>query len=597
MFDAQPSVAPSLLTIPTFLQSRASTLAPSDSSYDDIMEKGLTISSSTPSLQNIHTHITSLRSKSGTALPAQTSITRSRKTLTVEDARHAEYPGGMKLALIVAAACFSVFLMALDNCIIATAIPRITDEFNSLNDVGWYGSACLLTTASVQLLFGKLYSFYSIKRIYLGTIGVFEIGSLVCGIAPNSITLILGRAVVGLGSAGIYAGALIILAHSVPLEKRPIYTGVVSSMWGISSVVGPLLGGFFTDNLTWRWCFYINLPVGAATVLVIILFFPDPVRIIPRETWRTRLAQMDPLGNLLFMPSVVCLLLALHWGGIVCPWSSARIISLLLAFCMGMLAFLYLQYHGQENATIPPRIFKKRTVWSSSLFSFNLGAAFLLSVYYLPIWFQSVQGVSAVNSGVRNLPMLVGNLIFSLVAGSAVTHWGYYTPFMLLSSVFMSIGYGLITTFSPETPSVMWIGYQIIAGVGVGVGMQQPLIAVQVVLDMADVATGTAIVIFAQQIGGAIFIAIGQTVFTNKLVERLPLHVPTLDPHSVVATGVTAIRKTVDAELLPAIAHAYSDALVQTFLVSTVAATATIVGAGFVEWKSVKGKTVQVSMG
>ncbi|KAK1997033.1 major facilitator superfamily transporter [Colletotrichum falcatum] len=559
------------------------------------MEKGPTISSSAPSLQNIHTHITSLRSTPCT-VPAQTSLAKLGKTPTVNDERDTGYPGGTKLALIVAAACFSVFLMALDNCIIATAIPRITDEFNSLNDVGWYGSAYLLTTASIQLLFGKLYSFFSIKRIYLTAICIFELGSLVCGVAPNSISLIIGRAVAGLGSAGIYAGALIVLAHSVPLEKRPVYTGIVSSMWGISSVAGPLLGGFFTDNLTWRWCFYINLPVGAATVLVIMLFFPDPVRSIPQETWRTRLAQMDPLGNLLFMPSVICLLLALHWGGIVCPWYSARIIVLFLAFGIGMLAFLFLQYRGQDNATIPHRIFKKRTVWSSSVFSFNLGAAFLLSVYYLPIWFQSVQGVSAVNSGVRNLPLLVGNLIFSLGAGSAVTLWGYYTPFMLLSSVLMSIGYGLITTFSPETTSAMWVGYQIIAGAGVGVGMQQPLIAVQVVLDMADVATGTAIVIFSQQIGGAIFVAIGQTVFTNKLVERLPLHIPTLDPHSVVATGVTAIRKTVDAELLPAIAHAYSDALVQTLLVSAVAASATIVGAGFVEWKSVKGKAVRTSM-
>ncbi|KAK1970081.1 major facilitator superfamily transporter [Colletotrichum sublineola] len=594
MFDAQNVSAPSLLTTPTFLQSRTSTLALSDSSYDD-MEKGMTISSSAPSLQSIQTNITSSGLNSG-KVPAQSSLNRLEKTLAVDDERNTEYPGGMKLALIVAAACFSVFLMALDNCIIATAIPRITDEFNSLNDVGWYGSAYLLTTASIQLLFGKLYSFFSIKRTYLIAIGIFELGSLVCGAAPNSITLIIGRAVAGLGSAGIYSGALIVLAHSVPLEKRPIYTGIVSSMWGISSVAGPLLGGFFTDNLTWRWCFYINLPVGATTVLVIMLFFPDPARSIPQETWRTRIVQMDPLGSLLFMPSIICLLLALHWGGIVCPWYSAHIIVLFLAFGIGMLAFLYLQCRGQENATIPPRIFKKRTVWSSSLFSFNLGAAFLLSVYYLPIWFQSVQGVSAVNSGIRNLPMLIGNFIFSLVAGSAVTLWGYYTPFMLLSSVLMSIGYGLITTFGPETPSTMWIGYQVIAGVGVGVGMQQPLIAVQVVLDMADVATGTAIVIFAQQIGGAIFIAIGQTVFTNKLVERLPLHIPTLDPHSIVATGVTAIRNTAHAELLPAIENAYSDALIQTLLVSAVTASATILGAGFVEWKSVKGKTIQTSM-
>ncbi|GKT40627.1 aspyridones efflux protein [Colletotrichum spaethianum] len=494
------------------------------------MEKEVIISSSAPSLQNIDIHITSARSDS-CADSARIPSAKPETIAKVNDERNTEYPGGMKLALIVAAACFSVFLMALDNCIIATAIPRITDEFDSLKDV-----------------------------------------------------------------AGIFSGALIVLAHSIPLKKRPIYTGIVSSMWGISSVAGPLLGGFFTDNLTWRWCFYINLPIGAATVFVIILFFPDPIRSISQETWRTRLVQTDPLGNILFMPSVVCLLLALHWGGVMYPWSSTRIIALFVAFAIGMLGFIYLQYLGQENATVPPRIIKKRTVWSCSFFSFALGAAFLLSVYYLPIWFQSVQGVSAVNSGVRNLPMLVGNLVFSLVAGAAVTVWGYYTPFMLLSSVLMSIGYGLLSTISPESPCAMWFGYQIIAGAGVGVGMQQPLIAVQVVLDMPDVPTGTAIVIFAQQIGGAIFVAIGQAVFTNGLIERLLQHIPSINSHSVIATGVTAIRKTIDLGLLPTVAHAYSDSLVQTLLISAVAASSTIIGAVFVEWESVKGKAVQPSM-
>jgi MFS family permease len=151
--------------------------------------------------------------------------------------------------------------MALDNSIIATAIPRITDQFHSLGDVGWYGSAYLLTTAALQLLFGKFYSYFSIKWTYLVAISIFELGSLICGVANSSLTLIIGRAVAGLGSAGIFSGALIILAHSVPLEKRPAYSGFIGSMYGIASVSGPLLGGVFTDKATWRWCFYINLPI------------------------------------------------------------------------------------------------------------------------------------------------------------------------------------------------------------------------------------------------------------------------------------------------------------------------------------------------
>ena len=165
------------------------------------------------------------------------------------------YPQGWKLGLITVALCLSVFCMALDNTIIATAIPKITDKFHALDDVGWYASAYLLTTCAFQLIFGKLYTFYSIKWTYLSALGIFELGSLVCGVAPNSVALILGRAIAGLGSAGIFSGAILIVAHTVPLRQRPTYTGLIGGMYGLASVAGPLMGGAFTDNphLTWRW--------------------------------------------------------------------------------------------------------------------------------------------------------------------------------------------------------------------------------------------------------------------------------------------------------------------------------------------------------
>lgn len=515
-----------------------------------------------------------------------------RPTTTREDGT--EYPSGMKLGLINLALCLAVFLMALDNAIIATAIPKITDQFHSLADVGWYGSAYMLTTAALQLLFGRFYTFFSIKWVFLIAIGFFELGSLICGVAPNSLALIIGRAIAGVGSAGLFSGALIILAYSVPLEKRPIYTGLVGSMYGIASVSGPLLGGVFTDKVTWRWCFFINLPIGAVTIITIAIFFPDPVRKKNTETWEQRFWQFDPFGTALFMPGIICLLLALQWGGTEYAWNSWRIILLFVLFGVLIALFLFDQYKQQDKATVPPRIFFKRSVWSASLYSFSVGAAFLGAVFYLPIWFQAVKGATAVNSGIMNLPMLIAVVIFSVIAGAVVTIVGYYAPFMIVGTSIAAVGFGLLTTFEPDTGRPAWIGYQVLVGAGLGLGFQQPFIAVQTVLDMKDVPTGTSVITFMQTLGGALFISVSQNVFTNKLVQYVTEYVPGLNPMVVLGTGATAIQSTIDPAQLPGVTQAYSDALTQTFIVFVAMGTLSIIGALAIEWKSVKGKKIEM---
>ncbi|KAJ7735132.1 MFS multidrug transporter [Mycena maculata] len=500
-----------------------------------------------------------------------------------------EYPTGVKLGLLTFALAISVFLVALDNTIIATAIPKITDHFDSLEDVGWYGSAYLLTSASFQLLWGRFYSFLSIKWVYIAAISIFEFGSLICGVAPTSVALIVGRAIAGVGCAGIFSGALIIVAHSAPLEKRPMFTGLIGTMYGVASVAGPLMGGAFADKVTWRWCFYINLPIGAITLLVMIFMFKSPHQDKGEEMNLTqRLGQFDPIGTLLIIPAVVCLLLALQWGGSTYPWKSGRIIALFVVFGVLTLVFIAVQARKQDSATVPPRILKNRSIWSGAWFAFCQGATFFVFVYYLPIWFQAIKGVSAVKSGIDNLPMILSVVIAMIVSGGATTAIGYYTPFMILSTVLMSVGGGLITTFKVDTGHAHWIGYQVMLGLGCGLGMNQPVMAVQAVLDLKDVPTGTALIMFLQTMGGSVFVSIAQNIWENKLVSGLTHDVPSVNPDIILRAGATSLQDAVSPDLVSAVILVYNQALVSAFYVATASAALSAVGSAFIEWKSIK---------
>ncbi|KAJ7667109.1 major facilitator superfamily domain-containing protein [Mycena rosella] len=508
---------------------------------------------------------------------------------TATPAFEPEYPTGLRLGLLTFALAISVFLVALDNTILATAIPRITDHFNSLDDVGWYGSAYLLTSASFQLLWGRLYTFLPIKWVYIAAIAIFEFGSLICGIAPTSAALIVGRAIAGVGCGGIFSGALIIVAHSAPLPKRPMFTGLIGTMYGVASVAGPLMGGAFAEKVTWRWCFFINLPIGAITLLVMIFMFKSPHQDKGEAmTLKQRLGQFDPIGSIIIIPAVVSLLLALQWGGSTYAWKSARIIALFVVFGVLTLVFIAVQAWKQETATVPPRIIKIRSIWSGAWFALFQGATFFVFVYYLPIWFQAIKGVSAVKSGIENLPMILA-VVFSMIgAGGATTAIGYYTPFMILSTILMAVGGGLITTFKVDTGHARWIGYQVILGVGCGAGMNQPVMAAQAVLDMKDIPTGTALIMFLQTMGGSIFVSVAQNIFQNEFVRGLARDVPSVDPSIILRAGATSLKNAVSPELVDAVILVYNKALVSAFYVATATACLSAVGALVIEWKSIK---------
>lgn len=509
-----------------------------------------------------------------------------------QDAQHAQdetvYPTGLKLAVITLALCLAVFLVALDNTIIGTAIPKITKQFNALGDVGWYGSAYLLTTCALQLFFGRLYTFYSIKTVYIISIIIFEVGSLLCGVAPNSSTLIIGRAIAGIGSAGIFSGSLTIVAYTVPLKKRPTYLGIIGAMYGIASVTGPLLGGSFTDHLSWRWCFYINLPLGGITLAVIWLFFNSPKHNTEANvSILTRTRQLDLFGTAIFLMDIVVCLLALQWGGSKYPWQNWRIILCFTTFGILTIIWVWLQWFMGENATVPFRIIYQRSVASATWFAFCVGGSYYVFIYWLPIYFQAIKSVSALTSGILCLPLMLALIITNAVSGFGISVFGYYAPFMIASTILLSIGAGLLTTFKVSTPDSMSIGYQILYGLGVGLGIQQPLVTVQTVLPLADIPTGTAMVIFSQTFGGSLAVSVAQNVFANQLIHQLMTQGIGLDPNAILHLGATDLEDKIPQNLLHGVQTAYNAALTETWYVA-VALAALSIFAWRVEWRSVK---------
>ncbi|KAK4222842.1 azole resistance protein 1 [Podospora fimiseda] len=480
------------------------------------------------------------------------------------------YPSGLNLFLIISSLSLSVFLCALDETIISNAIPQITNDFNSITDIvapiatycckplhiGWYGSAYFTTFAAFQLIYGKLFCFFFIKLVFLISVLIFEIGSLLCGTAVNSGMFIAGRAVAGLGSAGINAGFIIILAASLPLERRPIFVSSYSGVYGLAAVVAPLLGGLFTDKATWRWCFWVNLPVGGVAVLLMVFFFhPVEEEKEKDRTWKEITGEMDLLETLVFVPGVVGLLLALQWGGTVYRWVDFRVLVPLVLGSVALLGFVGIQGWKQDKGTVPPRIFKQRSVACSSVYVFCAAGGLNVFQYYLPLWFQAIQGRNILQSGFCILPTTLGTVLLSLVAGVGVAKTGYYTPFMIVGAAFLLTGAALSTQWKVDSPVVQWIGVQIVISIGAGLGVQQAHTAAQTVLK-TDVPTGTVI--------------------------------PGLDVNKILDGGATSLRSLLSEDLLPMAMEAYNTAFTRGFLVAvSLAGRALLVSLGM-EWRSVK---------
>ena len=324
----------------------------------------------------------------------------------------------------------------------------------------------LVPRCATQPLAGKLYTLFPKKLVYMIYLAIFEVGSLVCALAPTSNALIAGRAVAGLGASGVFAGSFILLTAIIPLHKRAIYTATMSSTFAIASIVGPVIAGAFTTHVTWRWCFYLNLPIGGfAAVLIFFIFSLKPAA-TENVPLSEKLKGLDAVGFMLFSGSIVMLLLALQFGGTYYAWKSSVVIGLLVGSGVTLIAFVPWQLHLQDNALVMPRIFKNRNAALIFIAAVFVNGPFQTIIYWLPVWFQATLGVSPEASGVRYLPTVISDSLASVIGAGLAMQLGVWNPFLLFAYAMVSIGGGLLTTIHPGISNGHWIGYQIFGGIG-----------------------------------------------------------------------------------------------------------------------------------
>jgi EmrB/QacA subfamily drug resistance transporter len=440
-----------------------------------------------------------------------TEQTIDHRNVAPKERSHAE------IMVIMSALMLTMLLAALDQTIVSTALPKIASDLHGLSKYSWVATAYLLTSAVSTPLYGKISDMFGRKKIFQTAIVIFLIGSVLCGLAQNMNQLIVFRGLQGLGAGGLMVLVLTIIGDIVTPRQRGRYQGYFGAVFGISSVVGPLLGGLFTDNLTWRWVFFINIPLGALALFAIATRLHLPVHKTQHK--------VDYAGAGLLATSVVSLLLATVWGGVDYAWLSPQIIGLFTTFVIGTLLFIWRENMAAEPI-IPMRLFRNPVFRVSTILSLLVGVIMFGALIFLPEYQQIVRGDSATKSGLMLLPLIAGLMVSSTTSGRLISKFGRYRVFPIAGSLCLIASFWLFSHITADTNRVILGAWMALLGLGIGQIMPVLTLAVQNGVERKDLGTATSSVTFFRSIGSSLGAAMFGAILTTRLTYHLNQTLP-----------------------------------------------------------------------